>query len=132
MVTIRDMLALSPEMHARLRDDITSKRVINTRPNKRNTMLTEAVDTDPLPFTSDSEDHVSVLHLGPTAEGPCPHTDDAVEKYMRDHPVGKESGALHTVWPVVANREEVECILDLGSQVEWCLDCTLLVLRYIG
>jgi len=66
MVTIRDTLTLSPETHARLMDDITSKRVINTRPNERNTMLTEAVNTDPLLFASDSEDHVSVLHLGPT------------------------------------------------------------------
>jgi len=118
------MLALSPEMRARLRDNITSKQVINTRPNEPNTMLTEAVDTDPLPFASDSEDHVSVLRLGPTAEGPCPRTDDAVEKYTCDHPegsdvirVGKESGALRAVWPVVANREEVECIIDPGSQI---------------
>jgi len=87
-------------------------------------MFTKAINTDPLPFASDSEDHVSVLHLGPAAEGPCPCTDEAVKKYMCSNPedrdvirVGKESGALCAVWPVVANREEVECIIDPGSQI---------------
>jgi len=87
-------------------------------------MLAEAVDSDPLPFASDSVDHVSVLRLGPTAEGPHQCTDSAVEKYKHQQPeerdvirVGKESGALRAVWPVVANREEVECIIDPGSQI---------------
>ena len=50
--------------------------------------------------------------------------DDAVEKCTPAHPedcdvirVGKESGALRAVWPVVANREEIECIIDPGSQI---------------
>jgi hypothetical protein len=124
-VTIRDTLALSPETRARLREDITNKRIINFRPNERNTFLADTTDSDPLPFASDpSQEHVSVLRLGPDAEGPYPSADDAVERYTREHPedrdlirVGKESGALRAVWPVVANREEVECIIDPGSQI---------------
>ncbi|OAX33450.1 hypothetical protein K503DRAFT_700376 [Rhizopogon vinicolor AM-OR11-026] len=43
---------------------------------------------------------------------------------MKEHPedkdvirVGKESGALRVIWPVIANQEEVKCIIDPGSQV---------------
>jgi hypothetical protein len=87
-------------------------------------LFTKAVDSDPLLFASDPVDHVSVLRLGPTAEGPYPSADDAVERYTHEHPedrdviqVGKESGALRAVWPVVNNREEVECIINPGSQI---------------
>jgi len=122
---IRETLGLSPETRMRFNKDITNKRVINARSNERETFLADATGSDPLPFASEIDtEPVSVLHLGPDAEGPYPCADDAVEWYTREHPedrdiirVGKESGALRVVWPVVANREAVECIIDPGSQI---------------
>ena len=102
---------MSPETRARLKDDITSKRVTNNRVNDQAALIMEyAPEADPLPFATPSNDHVSVLRLG---DGPCatyPCVNDAVERYGKEHSdskevikVGKESGALRCIWPVIAN-----------------------------
>ena len=124
-MTIRDTLALSPETRARLREDITSKRVTQGRTSEQAALVMGYIrDLDPLPFPDESNEHVSVLRLGSEPEGPYPCADDTIERYTREHPedkdvlrVGKESGALRAIWPVIANREEVECIIDPGSQI---------------
>jgi len=124
-VTIRETLGLLLETQIRFNKDITNKQVINAQSNERETFLADAAGSDPLLFASELEtEPVSILHLGLDAKGPYPCADDTVEQYMCEHPedcdiicMGKESGALRMVWPVVANREAVECIIDPGSQI---------------
>ncbi|KAJ8582519.1 hypothetical protein M405DRAFT_750128 [Rhizopogon salebrosus TDB-379] len=125
MVTIRDTLVLSPETRARLREDITSKRVAQGRTSEQAALVMGYIrDLDPLPFPDEPNEHILVLRLGSEPEGPYPCADDAIEWYTKEHPedkdvlrVGKESGALRAIWLVIANREEVECIIDPGSQI---------------
>jgi len=110
-VTIRDTLVLSPETCARLKDDITSKRITNNHVSDQAALIMEYTpEADPLPFATPSNDQVSVLRLGddPCATYLC--ANDAVERYGKEHSdnkevikVGKESGALRCIWLVIAN-----------------------------
>jgi hypothetical protein len=79
-VTICDTLALSPETRAQLREDITSKRVMQARTSEQAALVMGYIqDLDPLPFGSESNEHVSVLHLGSEPGGPYPCADDTIE-----------------------------------------------------
>jgi len=143
MVTYHELLSLSPEVHAQVRDAITSKRVAPEEVTQSNILyepsLTEEElsylmpDEMPLPFAEEIKPtSIMALSTPSAVRSALPANaiivDDPIEQYYRtlgkgEEPdpdiiqVTKESSALRSILPLVDNHLKVEAILDPGCQI---------------
>jgi hypothetical protein len=141
-ITYHELLSLSPEVRAQVRDAITSKRVANkevTQANSYQNVLTPEelsyVFPDELPYLFDDEDKATPIMALTTADSKKPDEtknaiviEDPIDQYYKglgqgDQPdpnriiVAKESLALRSIVPLIDNHLKVESILDPGCQI---------------
>jgi hypothetical protein len=126
-LTQRELLSISPEVRAQLRDAITTRRM----PNKDSTQQ-NLVDEFAPDFENDLAPQMSVPVISSHASQHVPPgaiiIPDQFETYIRslrpgETPdpnqliVAKESSALRAIQPLVDNTLRVESILDPGCQI---------------
>jgi len=142
-ITYHELLSLSPEVRAQVRDAITSKRVAPKEVTQSNMLdepsLTEEElsylmpDEMPIPF-AEAIEPTSIMALSTpsatrsTLPANAIIVEDPIEQYYRtlgkgEEPdpdiiqVAKESSALRSILPLVDNHLKVEAILDPGCQI---------------
>ncbi|KAF8871518.1 hypothetical protein BD779DRAFT_1453911, partial [Infundibulicybe gibba] len=119
MLTLKELLAASPEARSSLKDMLTPRRIAT--PDESTLMLAE---TELLPFP------VSNHPDAPTGQAPPPpdsivipdkydtfittHGSRGHEDYLK---VAKESHALRSLMVLVDNQKYIEAIIDPGSQI---------------
>jgi len=141
-VTYHELLSLSPEVRAQVRDAITSKRVANKeviQANSYQDVLTPEeltyVFPDETPYLFDEENDTTLImaltmpDLKKQMESKNAIViEDPIDQYYKglrqgDEPdpnriiVAKESSALRSIVPLVDNHLKVESILDPGCQI---------------
>lgn len=134
MITPEELLAISPDVRYNLRSLITPKRLPTAQPTAPSaTYLNEQEEVclpSPEVLTSQGDLPRGVYRIA-----------DPYEAYLRALPPGEEprpvkvaneSGSLRTIRALVANSEEVDCILDPGCQIVACSEavCHELGLSY--
>ncbi|KAJ7123500.1 hypothetical protein C8R44DRAFT_620952 [Mycena epipterygia] len=119
-ITNRQLLSIAPEVRAQMREETSSRRA----PTKENKPAVQQLfhDVDihsPLPFSIDSALESDTIEEQPGAfvipdpyavyydAGPIP--DDLV--------VSMESSSIRSIVPIIDNQQQVECIIDGGSQI---------------
>ena len=130
-VTQRELLSLSPEVRAQVREAITTKRIPTAANPEMNVEVANFLRIE----DSDDEDEVPVF---PTFA--IPHSQhrvppdgalvipDPIEAYVRSLPPGTspdpdrlvvacENSAVRSIFALVDNNRRKECILDSGCQV---------------
>jgi hypothetical protein len=98
-----ELYAISPEVRNRLREAITPKRVLNETVSTH-ALIEQVPDEEETSITVPDVYETYINSLAP-GERPIPLN------------VAQESHALRLIMMVVDNREEVEGIIDLGSQI---------------
>jgi hypothetical protein len=126
-ITQRELLSLSPEVRAQLRDAVTTRRIPNKDSAQQNLINEFAPD-----FESDFTPQLSTFAIPPRTHQHPPAgatiIPDHFETYLRslrpgESPdpnqliVAKESSALRAIQPLVDNTLHVESILDPGCQI---------------
>jgi hypothetical protein len=134
-LTQRELLSLSPEVRSQVREATSARRTPPTKEHNINILA----DDPQLPFAFDDlDDDEEEVNEKPTATlfnskgepfTPPPGAiivPDPYETYLKSLPrgtipeqliVAKESSALRSIFPLVDNQQDVECILDPGSQI---------------
>jgi hypothetical protein len=98
-----ELFAISPEVHNQLHEAITLKRVLNEMVSTH-ALIEQEPDDEETSITVPDVYETYINSLAP-GERPIPLN------------VAQESHALWSIMMVVNNREEVEGIIDLGSQI---------------
>jgi hypothetical protein len=98
-----ELFAISPEVHNRLCKAIMPKRVLN-KTVSTHTLIEQVLDDEETSITIPDVYQTYINSLAP-GERPIPLN------------VAQESHALRSIMMVINNREEVEGIIDLGSQI---------------
>jgi hypothetical protein len=126
-ITQRELLSLSPEVRAQLRDAVTTRRIPNKDSAQQNLINEFTPD-----FESDFTPQLSTFAIPPRTHQHPPAgatiIPDHFETYLRslrpgESPdpnqliVAKESSALRAIQPLVDNTLHVESILDPGCQI---------------
>ena len=122
LVSPEELFAISPDLRSSMRTLITPRR-----------NATFAQPPPPAAFYGEEEEvrlpSPEVLHSGGEFPPGVYRIDDPYEAYLRSLPPGEEprplkvaheSNALRTVRALVAEREDVDCILDPGCQIVAC------------
>jgi hypothetical protein len=146
-LTQRELLSLSPEVRVQVREAVSAKRNANKDDAKE---IHTLADTDTLAFTFDDLEpdidppaSVFTNAIQRQTRSPPPGSlviPDPYETYLKSLPQGqipdqlvvaKESSALRSILPLVDNQQQVEAILDPGSQIiamaeEVCIDLALI------
>lgn len=114
-----ELMSVAPGIRDRTRAYLTPAPVKErTRDKKRDTaaVLDLGVSTGELQYPTDEEleeqiqrGHPGIYEL-PHDDYEAPRDDDKME-------VASESGSLRTIFAIIDNREDVECILDPGCQI---------------
>jgi hypothetical protein len=146
-ITHRELLSLSPEVRAQLRDAVSSKRI----PTKEAATLIQTnvlQDEDWSPLTDEEMTYLfpdeelvpydvkyetaPVLALSTITDDTVSKDviviDDEIDRYYRTLPLGqtpdpdrltvaKESSALRAIVPLINNHLKIESILDPGCQI---------------
>ena len=148
-LTQRELLSLSPEVRAQVREATSNKRVA---PGKDAPKGINVLADDPIlpmaldDINSDEEDEPiastftnSVMSSSTLPPGALV-IPDPYEMYLKSLPAGvvprtliasKESSALRSIFPLVDHQQEVESIIDPGSQIiamaeEICMELGLI------
>jgi hypothetical protein len=98
-----ELFAISPEVHNRLREAIMPKRVLNETVSTH--ALIEQVPDDEETSITVPDVYETYINSLPPGERPIPLN------------IAQESHALQSITMVIDNREEVEGIIDPGSQI---------------
>ena len=140
-ITYHELLSLSPEVRAQVRDAITSKRVQNKEVTQANTLqeieLTEEElsylmpDEELVPYSTPSKP-MPIMPLTQTKQEKLPSNaivvQDPIEQYYKNLGPGempdpdrlivaKESSALRSITPLIDSQLKVQAILDPGCQI---------------
>ncbi|OBZ79587.1 hypothetical protein A0H81_01077 [Grifola frondosa] len=129
-LTPEELLSISPEVRAKYRDAVTPRRVQTTdKPVASYADIIED-DTDELPDIANSSLHIppasQLVSNGQPLRPGVMVVPDPYETYLRglkpgETPevltVAKESHALRSINGLVDNKEDVEGIIDPGSQI---------------
>ena len=131
----REVLSLSPEVRAHMREATTTRRVANPVNNAPTSFIVE-VGEDDVPVAAYAYEEVDPPNESNTIADP-------IEAYYKtlgpeDSPdlerlrVASEQSAIRSVCGLVSNRRQVECILDPGCQIVAMSEkeCNLLSLAY--
>jgi hypothetical protein len=112
-LTPKELFSISPEVHQKVRDDITPKRV---PPGNREVKMQDVVDSTVLPFSMDYDDYEPIVipdkyetYLNNLGPGEAPDPSKLV--------VAKDSHALRSIHVFVNSQETVESIVDPGCQI---------------
>jgi hypothetical protein len=138
-ITYHELLSLSPEVRAQIRDATSSKRVAPKDSAQSNLLEESDLTEDELSYLMPDEmilNDIEPTYTSTTMrndEGPhlTPGSiviEDPIEKYYKslgpdEEPdadkiiVAKESSALRSIMPLVDNNMKVEAILDPGCQI---------------
>ena len=115
-MTVEEILSISPDVRNRYREAVTPKRIVeNAQPNPTSTGVYEEAVTETMQLTVDC--HGEALETGAMV------VPDIYDSLYNSAPpedgflVASESHALRTVPMKIDRTEEVDCILDPGSQV---------------
>jgi hypothetical protein len=121
-ITQEELLSIAPEVRARFREAITTRR----NPNKEEFAESHLYANN---------DRVTECYFAPTIahqhRSPPPGAtviSDPIENYYRglapgEEPdmeyltVAKESHALRSIFPLIDNNQKIECVLDPGCQI---------------
>ena len=147
-LTQRELLLLSPEVRAQVREATSNKRVV---PGKEASKGINVLADDPaLPMAlddlnDDDDEPVAATFINSvmTVSQPPPGSliiPDPYETYLKTLPasvvprqliVAKESSALCSIFPLVDHQQQVELIIDPGSQTiamakEICMELGLI------
>lgn len=130
-LTQRELLSLSAEVRSQVREATSARRspakdASNVQTFYQDTDLPYAID-DLEPLTRPTvSSFVNVLHQPETPPPGAIIIPDTYETYLKSLQPGqvpqplivaKESSALRSIVPLVDHQQEVECVIDLGSQV---------------
>jgi hypothetical protein len=145
-LTHRELLSLSPEVRAQVRDATSNRRI---PPSKEAPKGINVLANDPaLPMAlddinDDQSDQPITSTFVMMASSPPPGSliiPDPYETYLKTLPPGviprqlivaKESSALRSIFPLIDHQQQVESIIDPGSQIvamseEVCMDLGLI------
>jgi hypothetical protein len=147
-LTQRELLSLSPEVRVQVREATSNKRVV---PGKEASKGINVLADDPaLPMAlddlnDDDDEPVAATFINSvmTVSQPPPGSliiPDPYETYLKTLPAGvvprqlivaKESSALRSIFPLVDHQQQVESIIDPGSQIiamakEICMELGLI------
>jgi hypothetical protein len=131
-VSQRELLALSPEVRAKMRDATTTKQIPTERQphnteEPRSFLQVEVVEDDELTINSALPFGIHNLSHRIPPEGAIV-IPDPIKTYCRSLPPGQapdpdhlkvahENAAVRSVFALVDNNRKKECILDSGCQV---------------
>jgi hypothetical protein len=137
-LTQRELLSLSPEVRAQVREATSNKRVTPSKDAPKNVNNINVLADDPaLPaalddINDDTGDPVvtsTFVNSIMQCSTPPPNSlviPDPYETYLKTLPngvvprqliVAKESSALRSIFPLVDHQQQVESIIDPGSQI---------------
>ena len=150
MVTQRELLSLSPEVRAQIREAVSAKRsvtkeaVVGVNALVKEEELVEALDDLDVEEETEDSTPAAVFTNAICQQSVLPPPGsliipDPYETYLKTLPEGeepvplvvaKESSALRSIFPLVDNQQRVEAIVDPGSQIiamaeEVCIDLAL-------
>lgn len=139
-ITYHELLSLSPEVRAQIRDATSAKRVVGPKEAAQNHLLKESDITEdelaylmpdemllqgePEKFGAIAKHEILTNHYVPSSIT----VEDPIEQYYKtlgpdEEPdaerikVAKESSALRSILPLIDNQLKVEAILDPGCQI---------------
>ena len=130
-LTQRELLSLSAEVRSQVREATSARRspakdASNVRTFYQDTDLPYAIDDLEPPTRPTVSSFVNVLHQPETPPPGAIIIPDTYETYLKSLQPGqvpqplivaKESSALRSIVPLVDHQQEVECVIDPGSQV---------------
>ncbi|KAJ7244845.1 hypothetical protein C8J57DRAFT_1038457, partial [Mycena rebaudengoi] len=126
-ITQRELLPLSPEVRAQVRDATSSRRVTpNAKPAGSAPSATHFNVNDVLPYIQPPPELPADAIIIPDPYENYYNSGDIPEDLV----ISMESSAIRAILPIVDNRHQVECIIDGGSQIiamseAVCLDLVL-------
>ncbi|KAI0958351.1 hypothetical protein AcV7_004191 [Taiwanofungus camphoratus] len=132
MLTPEELLSISPDVRNRYREAVTPKRVSAEPVNSAH--IVEITDKDEAKEVHQLSCSGAALQPGATI------VPDPYETYLKHVPHGEhpanltvacDSNAIRSIYALVDNKEQIECIVDPGSQIvamseEVCLGLKLL------
>ncbi|ETW78884.1 hypothetical protein HETIRDRAFT_453439 [Heterobasidion irregulare TC 32-1] len=145
-LTQRELLSLSAEVRSQVREAMSARRspakdASNVRTFYQDAELPYAINDLEPPTRPTVSSFVNVLHQPETPPPGAIIIPDMYETYLKNLQPGqvpqplivaKESSALRSIVPLVDHQQEVECVIDPGSQVIAMSEgiCNELVLIY--
>ena len=116
-LTPQELFSLSPEVRQKVREVVTAKRITNE--TKQTNIATIVSNEEPLAFATEESLEAEQSNVALVIP-------DIYEQYLNtlrpgERPevltVAKDSHALRSIYLLVNNQENIECIVDPGSQI---------------
>ncbi|KAF8193472.1 hypothetical protein K438DRAFT_1431096, partial [Mycena galopus ATCC 62051] len=113
-ITQRQLLSIAPEVRSHMREATTSRRA--PPKDSKNPAAPQAAIFDSLPASYTNSAHANLPEGGLIVPDPYAVYYDS-GSIPDDLVVSMESSAIRSILPVIDNQQQVECIVDGGSQI---------------